>query len=118
MTKGYYSNLEDRTTQFAIQIMRLSRRCKSDSFREIVLKQLIRSSGSIGANYREANEGFTKKEFIYRLKISRKEIKESLHWLVVLKDDAPQFVLEIEAQIAEAKELLYIFTSIISKIKM
>ena len=44
-------------------------------------KQLIKSSGSVGANYIEANEKLSKKDFLFRMKISRKEAKESVYWL-------------------------------------
>lgn len=49
-------------------------------------KQLVRASGSIGANYIEANEALSKKDFIYRIKVSRKEAKESNYWLKLIKE--------------------------------
>ena len=53
-------------------------------------KQLVRSSGSIGANYIEANEKLGDKDFIFRLKISRKEAKESVYWLQLLHELYPE----------------------------
>lgn len=80
-------------------------------------KQLIRSSGSVGANYIEANEALSKKDFVMRLKICRKESKESRYWLLLIfvgDDD----ILEKERQelTQESTELLRIFNSIIAKV--
>ncbi|RZJ56361.1 MAG: four helix bundle protein [Flavobacterium sp.] len=54
-------------------------------------KQLVRSSGSVGANYIEANESLSKKDFCYRVKICRKEAKESIYWLTLLKLCYPEY---------------------------
>lgn len=53
-------------------------------------KQLIRSAGSVGANYIEANEALSKKDFLFRLKISRKEAKESIYWLRLITETNSQ----------------------------
>lgn len=79
-------------------------------------KQLIRSSGSVGANYIEANESLSKKDFVMRVKICRKEAKESIYWLRLVGVDAKN-----EKQRAalenEATQLMKIFGSIIEKCK-
>jgi four helix bundle protein len=81
-------------------------------------KQVVRSSGSIGANYIEANETVGDKDFLFRLKISRKEAKESIYWLNLLKEMNDNSMNdEIEALISEAIELRKIFSSIINKFK-
>lgn len=79
-------------------------------------KQLIRSSGFQAANYIEANEALSKKDFIMRIKICRKEIKESCLWLR-LCDVGSNTELEKERKvfIAEAIELRKIFTAILEK---
>jgi four helix bundle protein len=79
-------------------------------------KQLIRSSGSVGANYIEANEAESKKDFIHRAKICRKEAKESRYWLGLIDANGDK-ELEKEKQelIQEATELMNIFGSIIRK---
>jgi len=75
-------------------------------------KQLVRSSGSVGANYIEANESFSKKDFLYRIKICRKEAKESVLLLNLLNDlNSAEF--EFQALIDEAVELKKIFSTII-----
>ena len=79
-------------------------------------KQLVRSSGSVGANYIEANESLTKKDFLLRAKISRKEAKESRYWLRLLDTgDDPIVSAEREALLIESTELLKIFAAMIRK---
>jgi four helix bundle protein len=81
-------------------------------------KQVVKASGSVGANYREANESLSKKDFLMRMKISRKEAKESAYWIRLIHetnglkntDDAQSFM-------KEANELKKIFSSILEKSK-
>ncbi len=79
-------------------------------------KQLIKASGSIGANYIEANESLSKKDFVMRIKICRKEAKESRYWLrlVDVQDDA-QLENEGKELEKEATELMNIFGAILRK---
>lgn len=80
------------------------------------VKQVVRSSGSVGANYIEANESLSKKDFLMRIKICRKESKESAYWLRLIVDTNP---LESEAEVLrllrEAGELKKIFSAILTK---
>lgn len=80
-------------------------------------KQLIRSSGSIGANYLEANEKVGEKDFIFRLKIARKEAKESIFWLNLLKEMNEEHNEEIQILAEEANQLRKILSSILIKYK-
>ena len=82
-----------------------------------MIGQLIDASGSVGANYREANEALSKKDFLHRMKITRKECKETTYWLKLLTEANPKFNEEINAFIKESRELRNIFTSIIDKSK-
>ena len=77
-------------------------------------KQLIKSSGSVGANYIEANEKLGDKDFLFRLKISRKEAKESRFWLRLLKEGNPDIV-ELDKLIQESDELRKVLSAIINK---
>ena len=79
-------------------------------------KQLIRSSGSVGANYIEADNALSKKDRILHFKISRKEARECIHWLHLL-DTGNNSELEKERLrlMQEAKELMLILSSIIQK---
>ncbi|WP_423819998.1 four helix bundle protein [Salinimicrobium sp. TIG7-5_MAKvit] len=88
-------NLEERTFDFARQCrLLISKLLKTISNIEDG-KQLIRSSGSVGANYIEANEKLGDKDFSFRLKIARKEAKESAYWLKLLKASNPSIDSEI-----------------------
>jgi four helix bundle protein len=78
-------------------------------------KQLVRSSGSIASNYIEANEKLGDKDFQFRLKIARKEAKESILWLRLLKDLNAKFETELTQLLDEADELRKILSAIINK---
>ncbi len=79
-------------------------------------KQLTRSSGSVAANYIEANESLGKRDFIMRIKISRKEAKESRLWLR-LSEPQPKNKKMQQKLIQEATELMKIFGPILEKSK-
>lgn len=76
-------------------------------------KQLLRSSGSVAANYIEANESFSKRDYYMRVKICRKETKESILWLRLIDSQKEQE----KRLVQEAQELMKIFGSIITKAK-
>lgn len=80
-------------------------------------RQLVRSSGSVGANYREANEALGRKDFVMRLRIARKEAKETHYWLQLV-DLGKDGVLTSarDGLKREAQELMLILTSIINKV--
>ncbi len=80
-------------------------------------KQLIKASGSVGANYIEAEEALSRKDFSMRIKISRKEAKESRYWLE-LTEPKEDHVIEKQNLIQEATELTKIFGSIVEKSKL
>lgn len=77
-------------------------------------KQLVRSSGSVGANYIEANESLSKKDFVMRIKICRKEAKESRYWLLLI-EPLEENRKEKDELLQEAMELTKIFGSIVEK---
>jgi four helix bundle protein len=82
------------------------------------IKQLLRASASVGANYIEANEALSKKDFKMRIKICRKEAKEAAFWLkLIIETNENKFQLEGEKLLSEATELKKIFSSIIEKTK-
>ncbi|MNL10163.1 hypothetical protein D3C87_1309570 [compost metagenome] len=78
-------------------------------------KQLVRSSGSVGANYIEANEKLGDKDLLFRLKIARKEAKESKFWLQLLNDLNPDQKTLSESLLFEVEELKKNLSSIITK---
>lgn len=109
-------NLEDRTLDFAKRVRNFVKQIPKNLITIEDTKQLIRSSGSVGANYIEANEALSKKDFKFRIKIARKEAKESRYWLNLI-DAYSNLDLENErlALIDEATQLLKIFSSILIK---
>jgi len=109
-------DLEERTLKFSGRVRMFAKMLPKCLSNVDDIKQLIRSSGSVGANYIEANEALSKRDFVHRIKISRKEAKESRYWLLLLNSDNN---LELEKErlklIQEATELMNIFGSIIRK---
>ncbi len=117
LTNNKTYDLESRTFKFALNIRTLVRSLpKSDQYSNDV-QQLIRSSGSIGANYIEANESLSKKDFYMRIKICRKEAKETIYWLKLLSSISKNNK-NYEALTDEATQLMKIFGSIVSNYKV
>jgi len=119
MTKDSNSkryDLEERTLVFAKSINRYASLLPKNPGNIENGKQLIRSAGSVGANYIEANESLGKKDFLMRIRISRKEAKESRFWLELTNpiEDALKDKLDL---IQESTELIKIFSSILVKSK-
>ncbi|MCA9386717.1 four helix bundle protein, partial [Candidatus Dojkabacteria bacterium] len=85
-TNSKQYDLEDRTKEFAKEIRRFFRKSSIINYTLNDINQVLRSSGSIGANYIEANESMSKKDFVYRIKICKKETKETRYWLDILKE--------------------------------
>lgn len=112
-TKQY--DLEDRTLAYAMNTREFVRELGDDFVMREDVKQLIRSSGSVGANYIEANEALGKKDFLMRIRISRKEAKESRYWLRLLHVVDPVLNKQREALIQESTELMNIFGAILRK---
>ncbi len=113
-TKRY--DLEERTFLFAKKIRLFEKKLTKTISNIEDNKQLIKASGSVAANYIEANESLSKKDFIYRIKICRKEAKESILFLRLL-DTSNKTANESERVelINEATELMKIFGSILVK---
>lgn len=109
-------DLEDRTFEFAKQVRLLVKQVGKTTGNLEDGKQVIRSSGSVGANYIEANESLSKKDFLMRIKISRKEAKESQYWLRLLDlEDTPELEETRSTLIDEATQLMKIFGAIVTK---
>ncbi|MBU1146990.1 MAG: four helix bundle protein [Candidatus Omnitrophica bacterium] len=108
-------DLEERTTKFAKEMIRLCKDLHRDPINDRLINQVVGASGSIGANYREANDSLGKKDFLQRMKIARREAKESHHWLELLSEANEKRSSEILPLFKEAEELKKIFSSIIDK---
>ena len=112
MQKPKY-DLEDRTAKFAENVILLVRLIKTDSVNRRIIEQVVGSSGSIGANYCEAVEAESKKDFTHKISIAKKEIRETKHWLRLLAKSNPEKGKEIVVLWKEVNELLLIFSKII-----
>lgn len=108
-------DLEDRTLLFSQEILQFTKLLSKNNVNFRLCDQMIRSVTSIGANLREANEKLSKKDFLFRMKISRKEIKESEYWLRLLLVENENFSSQINFAINEVIELRKIFSRIIEK---
>jgi len=114
MTNSKLYDLEERTLQFAIKCRDFVQKMRPTMANLEYGRQLIRSSGSQAANYIEANESLSKKDFIHRIKICRKETKESALWLTLIENDDAEKATK-QFLLAEAIELRKIFSSILMK---
>jgi four helix bundle protein len=121
MTKNQNSklyDLEDRTFTFAKRVRALVKKLHKSIANSEDGKQLIRASGSVGSNYIEANDSLSKKDFIMRIKICRKEAKESRYWLRLIDtDDKLEHENHKKQLVNEATELMNIFGAILAKSK-
>lgn len=119
MTKTQNSkkyDLEERTLLFARRVRDFVKRLPKTVGNTEDGKQLIRASGSVGANYIEANESLGKKDFLMRIRISRKESKESRYWLKLVDiDEKSELGVERVGLVKESTELMNIFGSILQK---
>ena len=110
--------LEERTYEFALRVRLFLRERQWLPIGWTDVKQLLRSSGSVAANYVESQEAISDGDFVYRVRICRKETRESMLWLRLLDDTHTlddSGSEEYEALQKEADELVRIFTSIILK---
>ena len=106
-------DLEERTTRFGEKIIDFVKTLSIDIVTESIIKQLIRSGTSIGANYREANEASSKKDFRNKIFISKKESNETKHWLQLIVRALPDTQKEAKVLCSEAHEYTLIFGKII-----
>jgi four helix bundle protein len=108
-------NLADRTMKFAANCRSLIKEVPKTISNIEDCKQLARSSGSVAANYLEADESLSRKDFILRIKICRKESRESRLWLGLIDADSVSDKATLLAQ--EAYELVKICNAIVEKSK-
>lgn len=109
-------DLEERTFRFSKEAITFVKNLPKSIPTPEIAKQLLRSASSIGANYIEANESLSKKDFVMRVRICKKEAKETRYWLRLL--DCPiKNSKEKEALIQESIEFAKMFGSILEKCK-
>lgn len=104
-------NLELRTVRLAEQIIQTMRTISITAINKRIIEQLVGSAGSIGANYCEAVESESRKDFIHKVSIAKKETKETLHWLRLLAQTNPEIKDALRIYWKETNELLLIFSA-------
>ena len=110
-------DLEERTEKFSLRVRDLCRLLKQDIINREYIIQLIRSAASVGANYIEANDKLGNKDLLFRIRISKKESKESMYWLKhLLTCEVKEHEDERLLLLKEAEELMKIFAAILRKL--
>lgn len=108
-------DLEERTTEFARSVIRLCKKLPRSPVNDRLVSQAVSSGGSVGANYREANDALGKRDFLHRMKIARREAKECHHWLQLLVEANERLDREFGPIIKEAMELKKILSAIVDR---
>jgi four helix bundle protein len=118
MTEKPYDLLE-RTFEFARNTRKFVFNVRKTIVNMEDCKQLLRSSGSVGANYREAREAISQKDFVFRLRICRKEASESAYWIgLIFETISDKEKEELKELKNEADQLIKIFTASIRKLEI
>ncbi len=115
MNKVHKFDLEERTAKFGEDIIEFTKSAPKNIIIEPLIKQLIRSGTSVGANYCEADCAETKKDFEHKIGICKKESKETKHWLRMIAKAASETAEKCRILWREANELNLIFSAIINK---
>ena len=110
-------DLGDRTARFGEAVIGFVRRVKLDPVTSPLVRQLVRAATSIDANYCEADEAGSKKEFCYRISVCNRETRETKYWLRMLAVAEPASKDEARQLWKEANELNLIFSSIFHRSK-
>jgi four helix bundle protein len=110
-------NLLERTLKFSEDIIELVNKLPKNVVNNSLAKQLVDAGTSIGANYREACEAESSKDFVHKMKVSKKEAKETTYWLKLLLKSNLNLRESIIRLGKESVELTKIFSSIVSKFK-
>lgn len=117
MLKGNKRDIHERLYKFALSILGVIKYIPRSIENQIMIRQVVRSSSSMGANGIEADGAETKKEFIHRFTICKKESKESYYWLNLITDHNPETRTKLLPIIQENKELILIISKIILNTK-
>src|SRR5438105_761395 len=110
--EGRGFDLEERTAKFAEAVIRFCKKVPRSPINNPLVAQLVRSCGSVGANYCEGNDAESKKDFRHKIGLCRKEAKESKHWLRLIAAAEPDLAPDARVLWQEAKELNLIFGAI------
>jgi four helix bundle protein len=105
-------DLAERTAVFGEEVIRFCRSIRRDAVVTPLIRQLVRSATSIGANYVEADEAGSKKEFTYRISVCRREARETQYWLRMIVAAKPELKDQARTLWRESKELVLILAAI------
>ena len=105
-------DLAERTAVFAESVINLAKKIQETSITRPIIVQLVKSGTSVAANYCEADDSLTKKEFIHRIGICRRESREAKFWLRMVVNTVPRLLEFANPLSQEAHELNLIFSSI------
>ena len=108
-------DLEERTARFGEAIIAFAKKVPVNQVTRSLVDQIVRSGASVGANYCEADDASTKKEFRQKIGYCRKESRETKHWLRMIVKAEPEFREAAKPLWQEAKELHLIFAAILRK---
>lgn len=107
--------LEERVEKFGEEVIVLAKTVKITPISKVIIEQLVGSATSVGANYFEANGAASKKDFINKIYICKKEAMETMHWLRMLSKIYDGIKEKVRNLYKEAQELAMIFSAIITK---
>ncbi|HSH37660.1 MAG TPA: four helix bundle protein [Chthoniobacterales bacterium] len=111
------NDLEQRTKNFALEVIRFSRSLPKTREADVIARQLLRSATSVGANYREAQRGVSRRDFKNKIGTVEKEAAETQYWLELIIGSSIQSGEEARHLHQESTELLAIFTTIGKKLR-
>jgi len=106
-------DLEERTARFGEAILQFARSLPESTTTRPIISQLVRAGTSVGANYCEADEAESRKDFRHKVAVCKKEARETRYWLRMLASAIPERKDEARALWQEAKELTLIFAAIV-----
>ena len=110
-------DLEERTEKYGENIIEFAKKIPQNPITLPLISQVVSSATSVGANYSEADCAESKRDFIHKLSICKKESKESKHWLRMISKAVQHLKDEAKILWKEANELNLIFSSIVIKSK-
>ena len=113
-SKNLKYDLEDRTTKYGTAIIIFAKKIVENSVTRPIISQLVRSGTSVGANYCEADNAESRKDFKHKISLCKKEAKETKYWLRMIETTNPSLSGEIDGLFQEAKELNLIFSAIVN----
>jgi len=115
--KKQAKELEKRTREFAVRIIKLSTKLPSTPEGNVIKTQITKAGTSVGANYREANRARSRADFSAKIDIVVKEASETQFWIEVIVESGMMSWKKVKEDYQESSELLAIFTSISNSLK-